>query len=117
MDRIKSLRASPECIVVVNAGTSVPWSAVRRAGIPYIGEALGFVKVTDIMYRNTTAVRVRDLSQRFEARRPVGLVVDMADAPDAVIDGYLIDTNQRGPSSGRVRQLLEAAIDDQDPRS
>jgi len=115
VDRIESIRKAPDCVIVVNAGTSVPWSAVRRASIPYIGEALGFVKIADVMYRNTTAVRARDLSLRFQANKPLGLVVDMADGPDTTIDGYLNSPSDGGVRAERISRLIKTVVMEKEP--
>lgn len=119
VDRIESMRNMPDCLIVVNAGTSLPWSAVRRVGIPLIGEAFGFVKIADVMYRNTTSARVRDLSVRFAARMPLGAVVDMSDDPNSLVDSLLYRhpeesknvSDERRARESRVSKLLLNAQD------
>lgn len=79
--QIDAMRATPDRLIVVDAGTSVPWQSLGRVWLPFLGELGGFVRVSSVMYNNTTAGRARDLEIRFAARQPEGALVDMSKAP------------------------------------
>jgi hypothetical protein len=108
-DRIEAIRKVPDCLVVVNAGTSVPWHRVVSAWVPLLGEVLGFVKITHVMYNNLTTQRVRDLRVRFANEQPAGAVVDMAENP-----GDLWDSADRGITLQEFRDKLR--LDDESDR-
>jgi predicted acylesterase/phospholipase RssA len=56
----------PEVLVVANASGGLGWQAMRRAAIPGLGGLLALLKVTDVLYDQTTALRRAGLVGRFD---------------------------------------------------
>ena len=60
----------PDQLVVVNASARVPWSPFGRGRIPLLGELLAFMRVTNIMYINTTNVRRQEIVRSYDPTEP-----------------------------------------------
>jgi hypothetical protein len=84
----------PDQLVVVNASARVPWSPFKRGRIPILGELLAFMRVTNIMYINTTNVRRQDIVRSYDPADPdrpcevPGVLVQIAQSPFDVATSF-----------------------------
>jgi hypothetical protein len=78
---LSRLGRNPDCLILVNGGTVLPWRRIAYMSAPLIGELLGFLKISAVMYNNTVSERVRDPRARSSAANPEGVVIDMNDHP------------------------------------
>lgn len=105
-------KPAPEQLVVVNASERIAWSPFRRGRIPILGELLAFLRITNIMYINTTNVRRQEIVQSYDPAAPErhgelpGVLVQIAQSPFDVADGYSAVAGQ--PVAARARAVTAA---------
>jgi predicted acylesterase/phospholipase RssA len=106
-------QTQPDQLVVVNASARVPWSPFRRGRIPLLGELLAFMRVTDIMYINTTNVRRQDIVRSYDPADPdrpcelPGVLVQIAQSPFDVATGF---AGSRAPAVAARAAAVIAAL-------
>jgi hypothetical protein len=106
-------QTEPDQLVVVNASARVPWSPFRRGRIPLLGELLAFMRVTDIMYINTTNVRRQDIVRSYDPADPdrpgelPGVLVQIAQSPFDVASGF---AGSGAPSVAERAKAVIAAL-------
>lgn len=84
---IAAMHDTPDLLMVVNAGASVPWKSIGRFAIPLLGEVLGFLTISNAMYNNTSTERIENLRARLGLGKPYGSVIDMSEHPwDRIYD-------------------------------
>lgn len=105
-------KPAPKQLVVVNSSARVPWSPFRLGWIPLLAEVLAFLRITGIMYVNTTNVRRQDIVRSYD---PVaherqgelpGVLVQIAQSPFDVADNFAKVAGR--PVAARANAVLEA---------
>lgn len=87
-------KPAPKQLIVVNASARVPWTPLRMARVPLLGEVFGFVRIIGTMYINTTNVRRQEIVGSFDPAQPAqrgplpGVLVQIAQSPFTVAEFY-----------------------------
>jgi predicted acylesterase/phospholipase RssA len=101
-------------LVVVNASAGMPFSRVRRLGVPILGELLTLLLDKTVLYDNGNSVRRRELIARFdladrERRGLRGALVHIEQSPFKVPDVFA-EAGDRWPEraarAARAQELL-----------
>jgi predicted acylesterase/phospholipase RssA len=103
----------PEDLIVVNASAGLEWVPFKRSRIPGLGEFFALLKVKDVLYDQTTAVRRRllDLMARQVARTDDGMrvaLVSIAQSPYRVAKRFAPYDDKAG---ARAKSVLAALGD------
>jgi len=81
LNRIIKFNQIPDQLIVINGAAPFLWQTMRRVWFPVVGELPSFVKVTNVMYNNSTSARARELRIRFREQKPAGAVVAIGEHP------------------------------------
>ena len=87
-------KVAPKQLVVINASARIPWVPFRWGRVPLLGEILALLRVSDVMYVNTTNVRRQDIVRSFDPLTPdrtgalPAALVQIAQTPFGVADQF-----------------------------
>jgi hypothetical protein len=100
-------------VIVVNASAGLGWVPFGRSLVPGVGELLSLLKVKDVLYDQTTAIRRRLLNDRARQadRTGEGMRIGLVNIPRSPFDLPKEFARYGGPAGDRARAVLAALGD------
>ncbi len=110
---------APRQLIVVNASARVPWTPYWRGWIPLVNEVTALLRVSGVMYMNTTNVRRQEIVASFEPDHPAregylpGVLVQIAQSPFDVAAKFAKGRDEVARRANAVIQALGQASRDE----
>ena len=109
----KDLRGVDE-LMIVNASAGLDWGPVWKMRLPLVGEILALLKDKTVLYDNGNTVRREWALDRFRAKRPPGVIVNIPRSPLDVPDAFAKGTDEAATRARVVLEVLEPGRPDWD---